>query len=247
MFCGSVVVAINDYMVEVYNVVVVFNHRGQSGGPQNISQEIDLRAVDNFCDDLGGHIGAYLVVEHDLCSRPHAESFEQTYLSHWLEQANNDAILALNIKEDGLAQMIKEAMLPFPQLKDRFFCFDCSQSEIQHYQKLGLPLATRVSNYGVELPVGDYIWFDHFPEFYESPYTPLYDWKKYIEDIGYDTDIKWFRIIAVSPELHDGTMCIEDIRTFWSFCNEMGFFGVCTDYPEEAEVYFNGEDKGGSQ
>jgi hypothetical protein len=224
----------------------IFNHRGQVQGPQNISQEIDLRAVDNFCDDLGGHIGAYLVVEHDLSVRPDGESFEQTYLPRWLRQADPNAILALNIKEDGLAQMVKEVVISVGLLPDQFFCFDMSQAETQHYQALHLPIATRASFYGIDNPIGNYIWFDWFPNL--GSFRRLYaDACNIYNQYGYRHYQIDNRVIAISPELHDSTMRVDDVRAFWSFCKETGFFGVCTDYPEEAGEYFNGTDQGSAE
>jgi len=213
--------------------MIIFNHKGQEKGPQDFSQEIDVRYfIDNDYDYGKDH---RLVCAHDIdevwCD---AKDFKK-YVRKWLSK-NKDGMLAINIKEDGLALYLKEEIgytcLPY----DRFFCFDMSQKEVQQYKKAGLPIATSVSSYGVDYPAGDFLLFDWFPELpysYEQLYKYCYAYSMY--DTLFLGDEKF---IAISPELHDEDFKQDEIRKFWKWCAEKKFFGIITDYPEEAEKFF---------
>jgi len=210
----------------------VINHRGQEiewkkEGVIFGCQEIDVRTYEDQT----------LVLAHSLDDLYRAPCIDW-YLRHWsMNTRGTRDVLAINIKEDGLAPLIKEAVEEL--LPDQFFCFDMSQAEIPHYVSEGLPIATRCSYFGIDRPVGEYIWFDHYPEFDEPPQALLHDWKQYANDIGYE--IEDYKVIAVSPELHDSVLIDQEFRqNFWQFCKEQGFWAICTNHSEEAEKFFNG-------
>jgi hypothetical protein len=223
----------------------IFNHRGQERGPQNISQEIDVRLMDDW-DDSIGVLPPVLVCAHDIdCRGFHDVPQFISYVQEWVQIADEDAILAINIKEDGLAPILKtEALDKIGLPKDRYFCFDMSQAEIQHYKKLDLQIATRVSNYGIENPVGDYSIFDWFPEITTCSYTGLM--KQMLHGDYCHLFFLGQKVIAISPELH-GVNDRKVIDKFWRFCQFNGFWGLCTDLVEEAEGFFNGTDQGDPQ
>jgi hypothetical protein len=204
----------------------IFNHRGQERGPQNISQEIDIR----FQENVG------LVLTHDIGSQCGSNIKLCDYVQNLLKLAQKDAILALNIKEDGLAPLLKKELKALNCPLDRVFCFDMAQSEIPQYIKERLPIATRASLYGIEHPMGKYIWFDWYPHVTIHPGSLLTQLK--IELYRVDAKYRDYKIIAVSPELHGETKKTV-IHQVWSLACDNEFFGVCTDFVEEAERFFN--------
>ena len=207
----------------------IFQHKGQVFGPMALSQEIDVRY---------DHEYEQLILSHDIGDRREGWVFIN-FLLLWLKE-NNNTTLAINIKEDGLAPYLKEEIdevcLPY----DRFFCFDMAIKEVQQYKKAGLPIATSVSSYGVDYPCGDSLLFDWFPELpvsYDALYHYCYAGNLY--DTLFLGDEKF---VAISPELHDSDFNGKELRKFWKWCEEKGFYGLITDCTEEAEVFFNGNE-----
>ncbi len=135
--------------------------------------------------------------------------------------------LAINIKADGLASLIKEVLDGYPNLDA--FCFDMSVPELFQYQKRGLPCYTRVSEFESTPALYDDahgVWLDAF----------LSDW--------YSTDlVRRFlddgkRVAIVSPELHR-----RDHRALWESLRDAGLGGLdhvmlCTDLPDAAVGFF---------
>jgi len=219
----------------------IFQHKGQVFGPMALSQEIDVRLLDIWRDDIGV-MPSVLVCEHEATCRgfDHVPTFYK-YVDNWYKRNLNERnILAINIKEDGLALPLKEAIEETGLPYDRFFCFDMAIKEVQQYKKAGLPIATSVSSYGVDYPCGDSLLFDWFPELpvsYDALYHYCYAGNLY--DTLFLGDEKF---VAISPELHDSDFNGKELRKFWKWCEEKGFYGLITDYPEKAEVFFNGNE-----
>ena len=217
----------------------IFQHKGQVFGPMALSQEIDVRYEVHpyyerlvLCHNIEDRYSGLEYTDNDLVT------FVE-YVQKWLND-NTEGMLAINIKEDGLAPYIKRDVDKIGLPYDRFFCFDMAQKEVQHYQQFGLPIATSVSSYGVDYPCGDSLLFDWFPELPVS-YGALYHYcfAGNLYDTMFLGDEKF---IAISPELHDSDFNGKELRKFWKWCEEKGFYGLITDYPEKAEVFFNGNE-----
>lgn len=135
--------------------------------------------------------------------------------------------IAINIKADGLATLIKEMLDRHPDLDA--FCFDMSVPELLQYQKHGVPCFTRVSEFEQTPALYDDargVWLDAF----------LSDW--YSADLieRFLGDGK--QVAIVSPELHR-----RDHQTLWEILRDADLGGLddvllCTDYPDAAFEFF---------
>lgn len=124
---------------------------------------------------------------------------------------DNDAFVALNIKEEGLLEDILKIINPF-EFNGFMFDFElcCSdpESEIQEYQKAGFKIARRISDRGERITgYCDYIWMDEMDS---------------TNSISiFMNDLDPHKIVYVSPELHERP--VEERRT------DISSF-ICTDY-----------------
>lgn len=142
--------------------------------------------------------------------------------------------MAVNIKADGLAQMIAAAALRL-DLAERVFVFDASVPDLKSYLPTGLRVFTRYSE--VEPIPAFYdvcqgVWVDSFtvaPASIERAISYLDQGKQ---------------VALVSPELHKRPH--EKVWSDWSAAIEafggtsaaMGRLMICTDFPEDAEQHF---------
>ena len=135
--------------------------------------------------------------------------------------------IAINIKADGLATLIKEILDRHPSLDA--FCFDMSVPELLQYQKHGVPCFTRVSEFERTPVLYDDargVWLDAFSS----------DW--YSVDLieRFLGDGK--QVAIVSPELHR-----RDHQALWEALRDADLGGLddvllCTDYPDAAFEFF---------
>lgn len=141
--------------------------------------------------------------------------------------------LALNIKADGLQNIIKKELEQY----SNYFCFDMSIPDSLAYIKSGLVYYTRFSDVELNTCLFDEakgIWQDNF----RSNSLNLNALADFTE--------RGKKVILVSPELHGFHHEI-----FWAslmtFLNEnpskTNLIGICTDYPEEAREYFLHENR----
>ena len=177
--------------------------------------ETDLR-------DLGGEI----VISHDIPKNgaPTLKSFFEMY-----KDFQNEPKLALNIKADGLAKEIIK-LIQIYNIKN-YFLFDMSVPDGLTYIKLGMNTFTRNSEYEIMPAFIDEakgIWLDQF----NSKWFSKDDLLKFI---SLDKEI-----CIVSPELHNREYINEWIE-YKEYLDEIGNHDVmlCTDYPEEANSFFN--------
>jgi hypothetical protein len=202
----------------------IIQHRGQNfPGYMRGSFEIDIRLLRE-----------QLICCHDIKEHEEVTHKFRHVLHRWHHE--NGDMLAINIKEDGLAPYILDDIKREGTPLKKIFCFDMSQAEIPNYLECGLPIATRVSNYGIEKPVGDFIFFDWYPGDSAISFDGLYR-QLFGGDYGH-LMMGDEKIIAVSPELH-GEDNSEVMLKFWTFIKEHKFFGICTDRVKEAEKFFN--------
>ncbi len=166
-----------------------------------------------------------LVVAHDL---PGAEALDAENFFHQMAAENAHLPLAVNIKADGLQQLLSKAFADYGV--DNYFLFDMSIPDAIQSIKAGLRVFTRHSD--VEpAPVlyaeSSGVWVDAF--FDDSWITPL--------AIRAHLDAGK-QVCLVSPELHR-----RPHLPLWTRLREAGVAAwdgllLCSDVPEEAVAFF---------
>jgi hypothetical protein len=141
------------------------------------------------------------------------------YLEH-----GSPGALAVNVKADGLTEMLAEALRHVE--RSRWFAFDMSVPDMRHYARAGLPFFTRHSELEPTPALyaeADGVWLDDF-------------------DGGFVTEERIVahlaagkRVAVVSPELHgrDRDRIWEQWRTWrvWRSADVL----LCTDHPTTAD------------
>ncbi|MCA3174215.1 MAG: phosphodiesterase [Burkholderiales bacterium] len=164
-----------------------------------------------------------LVISHDM---PDASAIRFARLLEIAVQFSSDQslTLALNIKADGLVEMLQITLRAFSGLD--CFVFDMSVPDMRSYINAGIPVFTRMSEVEQEpawLEQSAGVWLDGFEsEWYtEQQIEALLSINK--------------RVCVVSPELHK-----RPHMTLWKRLKSMDHrrLLLCTDFPEEASAYF---------
>lgn len=141
------------------------------------------------------------------------------------EEANRNGRLALNIKADGLQDMISDALEVAGIPAERLFAFDMSVPDALGYIRRGFPVYSRASEYEPNPPFADLaqgVWVDNF-----SGDFPQVQKAKGLLENGH-------RVAIVSSELHGrphGALWQEILRGGLHLHPE---FELCTDFPIEA-------------
>lgn len=170
--------------------------------------------VETDLRDIKGEI----VISHNM-PRGNEMSFEDL-----LKLLDGRALtLALNIKADGMADEIKRLLEKYNV--SNYFTFDMSIPEMVYQHKTGLNVFTGLSDI-VPLPVmyeqAKGVWLDCFNS----------DWFGEVEIQNILNQDK--KVCIVSPDLHK-----REYKSVWEKYKNMNGIMLCTDYPMEAEVYFN--------
>ena len=162
--------------------------------------------------DLAGR----LVISHDMPSghEPSLDEFLQL-------QAGLDLPLAMNIKADGLAQPVADAMRRRAVID--WFVFDMSIPDMRAHLRVGNPVMTRMSEFEstplwLDRCCG--VWLDGF----ESAWFSTHDVEALLRTGK--------RVCVVSPELHG-----RDPHTVWQVLRPLTQHAglmLCTDLPHEA-------------
>lgn len=131
--------------------------------------------------------------------------------------------LALNIKADGQAEEIKRLLEKYSHTN--YFTFDMSIPEMVVQHKVGLKVFTGLSDI-VQNPIlfeqAKGVWLDCFNS----------DWFGKKEILNLLNQGK--KVCIVSPDLHK-----REHKCVWEKYRNISGIMVCTDYPDEAEGYFN--------
>jgi hypothetical protein len=166
-----------------------------------------------------------LVISHDPCSSECALTLNEVFQIEGVRSQ----LLALNIKSDGLAPLLKD-VIEQARIADYFF-FDMSVPQAVSYHKQGLKFFTRQSEFELQPSLyeqADGVWIDCFEKEWLDRGTLSGHFKK------------GKRVALVSPELHG-----RDPLAFWQWLKtqnvaERDDLALCTDRPEEAQAFFNG-------
>lgn len=175
--------------------------------------------------DLRDHHGS-LVISHDL---PDQNPITFDSLLDLYAKYKNLYPLAINIKADGLRELLQKKMLA--NQVTNYFVFDMSVPDAVHFFRHGVPCFTRQSEY--ELTPSFYaeaqgVWIDEFNS----------HWVK--NKMLFDHLSNGKKICLVSPELH-GRSYEEE----WLQYKEISIKSpketvmICTDYPDLADNFFN--------
>lgn len=182
------------------------------------------RAIDygyGFETDLRD-CGGTLVISHNPPKRNEitVESVFEMY-----SQKQSNVPLALNIKADGLQEMLAELVAKYNI--NNYFVFDMSVCDTLPYINQHFKIASRRSEYEKDMPFymnSVTVWIDFFMD------DSLV--RSEVERILKDDKIT----CVVSPELHG--------RDYFDVWNQLKYINntnlyLCTDYPEKADKFFN--------
>lgn len=165
-----------------------------------------------------------LVISHDV---PNGKALDFSRLLDMASHSNNQSLtLALNVKADGLADLVKTQVEHYPSLD--CFVFDMSVPDMRSYFDAGIPVFTRMSEVEQQpawLDRAQGVWLDGF----ESEWYDV----KLIEDLL----ARGKRVCIVSPELHR-----RPHLPLWGkiagLVDRVGLM-ICTDFPEDATIFFH--------
>jgi glycerophosphoryl diester phosphodiesterase len=161
-----------------------------------------------------------LVISHDL------PSGEEITLTTLLTLTGEDQkLLAINVKADGLAKLLSETMLDYRRAN--WFVFDMSIPDMRAHLAVGNPVFARMSE--VEL---NPVWLDRV----EGVWLDSFDNNWFNLTIIKNLIKKGKRVCVVSSELHG-----RDQFDLWSMLLPMAEVDqliLCTDFPLMAKEYF---------
>ena len=183
--------------------------------------------------DLRDHDGD-IIISHDM-PQNNEELITFDTLLELYKPFKNNTNLALNIKADGLQQHVRKALKNHNISLENIFFFDMSVPDALGYIRGSMPCFTRYSEYENTpsfLSKAKGVWVDAFL----SEEGQLEAALQFLKN-GLD-------IALVSPELHkrehlsiweSWKKSLQNIAT----ANQTIY--LCTDYPEDAKVFFNDE------
>lgn len=206
---------------EIFSSPLMLAHRGfwKNESEKNTKTAFE-RAFDNGFGietdlrDIKGEI----VISHNMPKGPEM-TFEE--LLKLLDGRN--LMLALNIKADGMADVIKSLLEKYNH--KNYFTFDMSIPEMVYQHKIGLNVFSGQSDIMPNPVLFDKakgIWLDCFNS----------DWfgEKEIREILNNGK----QVCIVSPDLHK-----REYKSVWKKYKNISQIMICTDYPQDAKGYFN--------
>jgi glycerophosphoryl diester phosphodiesterase len=184
--------------------------------------------------DIRDHDG-FLVISHDPPCMPLTGNLTPlSLLAEHFALANRNVPVALNVKADGLQEMLANAARRFPAFYSNVFFFDMSVPDALGYLKKGFSVFTRQSEYEKEpsfLNEASGVWMDCF----------FSDWIMTADILRHTGEGR--KVALVSPELHgrDTECAWEEWKKAQRILREEGeedLLMICTDFPDRAEAYF---------
>lgn len=170
-----------------------------------------------------------LVISHDI---PDADCMSFSDFLKLHTYYDNKLPLALNIKSDGLAPRIKQYVDEWGLTN--YFCFDMSIPDLMEYNRCGVEVYFRISEYEQESALAlksKGIWLDGFQRSLVNEDTI----RNYIG--------RGFNVCCVSSELHKRSPQEEWslMKTFDPLILNSKHLMLCTDFPDDAKEIFYGE------
>lgn len=190
--------------------------------------------IDSFKSGFGTEtdirdLNGKLVISHDVPKKSSKLIYFEDFLELYIKFSNKDNLLplALNIKSDGLQNLVKKDLEKF-NIHD-YFLFDMSLPDQIQYLKCKLKIFTRQSEFE-EFPLlykeSDGVWLDSFTR----------NWFSF-DLVNNHIDNGKF-VCLVSSELHN-----RDHNELWELLKKWNLhlsqkIILCTDFPEIAKKYF---------
>ena len=168
----------------------------------------------------------HMVISHNIAtaSSPGAEE-----VFKWLHEFNDKYTFAINIKADGLKDILKFYLATYNI--SNYFLFDMSVPQMVEFREMGLRFFTRQSEVEPEPCMYEDaagVWIDGFWSV---------DWIN--EELLKNHLKNGKEVCLVSPDLHGK----DDYKEFWkkikSYSLDFNMVMLCTDHPDEAREYFN--------
>ncbi len=173
--------------------------------------------------DFGGKV----LISHNP---PIGDELTADELFRLYAESGRKGTLALNIKADGLQDMMRDLLEKYGI--ENYFLFDMSVCDTIPYIERKMKIASRSSEFEPYLPFykdSEVVWVDYF----DGRTNIVDELRKYIADGKIPC--------VVSPELHG-----LPYEPMWQMLNEQIVNGkivndimLCTDVPDKAEQYFN--------
>lgn len=203
----------------------ILAHRGfwKTESEKNTKVAIE-RAINNgfgFETDYRDY-GGKILISHNP---PKGDEMSAEEVFKMYQAAGSQEPLALNIKADGLQDMMADLLEKYSV--NNYFFFDMSVCDTVIYTDKNLNIASRISEFETEMPFykdSATVWIDYFNS--DGPTI-----QKVIEALK-DGKIA----CVVSPELHK-----RDYHQMWEQLKPMKGeekLYLCTDYPDKAKEYF---------
>ncbi len=173
-----------------------------------------------------------LVISHDV---PTAAALRLSTVLEMYVRAGSQGTLALNVKSDGLQQLLARALSE--HAVTQYFVFDMSVPEMVRYRSCGMRLFSRMSEYEMSPSLSDVaagIWLDGFQ-------ATWYTWETVRQLLSGGQ-----QVAVVSPELHG-----RPHRELWQMLRRhdanLDQVLLCTDFPDAAVQFFAGSAKAVAQ
>ena len=166
--------------------------------------------------------GGKLLISHNP---PIGDELTANELFRIYAESGSKKTLALNIKADGLQEMMLELLKKYGI--GNYFLFDMSVCDTIPYIERKMQIASRSSEFEPYLPFykeSEVVWVDYF----DGRTNIVDELRKYIADGKVPC--------IASPELHG-----LPYEAMWRMLKENGFTDnmLCTDVPDKADKYFN--------
>lgn len=185
-----------------------------------------LQSGYGFESDVRDYRGK-MVIAHNIADET-AQAAEEVF--QWLAEYQDEYCFAINIKADGLKDILSEFFAKY-QISN-YFLFDMSVPQMVEFEECGLRFFTRQSEeetFPVMYDKAAGVWIDGFCSV---------EW--ITEELLQEHIAEGKYVCLVSPDLH-GKM---DYKEFWKRLKkyDLDFEKVmlCTDYPDEAKEFFGG-------
>lgn len=209
----------------------ILAHRGfwKEPGEKNSSIAFRRSAENSFGVETDARdYNGQLVIAHDVPVAGQELMLFDDFLELYYRHAVEPGYLAINIKADGLQQLLLHSLQK--KKAQKYFVFDMSIPDAIGYKNLGIPFYSRLSEYEQELSFAgecEGVWLDAF--------TGTWYTMAYVENLLN----KGKKVCIVSPELHK-----REHGQFWNELknaklNSHANLLLCTDFPDEATTFFH--------
>ena len=206
----------------------ILAHRGYWNSAVKNNSSMAIRSAlergYGFESDVRDYCGR-VVISHNIAEKS-CQNVEEVF--QWLKEFKNEYCFAINIKADGLKEILKKYFEKYNITN--YFLFDMSVPQMIEFRDLGLRYFTRQSE--VEMIPCLYedaagVWIDGF---WSTDWITKDLLKAHIDNGKI--------VCLVSPDLHGN----KEYSKFWKKIKDYNLddskIMLCTDYPDEAKEYY---------